>query len=381
MNTFAWVPSMNTCAGQRLELDADTDGPSSEFRLAVCGDREINTSVRPGEWLTIGSHTAPRREPLRGSDVPDRSVWAPVVVVVAEPVELGLQLAEIPCGGLVAEPFLERLLEPLDLPARLRVIRRGGDRTHARFRKRSSKSTSKPRSRPENANRCPTDSLRACRPLRPRHECGPAASRSPGRGRTRRHVTQVIVDHVDDLDFSAVGKIQTVPSICRQLIGRAGLEPRRARAPWPFLRLRDQNPRRTSTRHTVVSDGNGIHPRVQDANGSLPVPCRDVPRSAVCAARRSDPQFHRQAATVTATAVANHLQARQPLSPEPGPPLIDVLRDIRMSRYTTPSAHSHPPSDPSPPPSTAIPPVPRSPPCPRLSPGTTLQVSPMSRYI
>jgi hypothetical protein len=44
------------------------------------------------------------------------------VVVVAEGVELGLQLPQGPGSGLAGEPFLEGLVEPFDLAAGLRVV-------------------------------------------------------------------------------------------------------------------------------------------------------------------------------------------------------------------------------------------------------------------
>jgi hypothetical protein len=53
----------------------------------------------------------------------DRPVRPHLVVVGAEPVELGLQLLDRSCPGLLAEPPLEGLVEPLHLPAGLRVIR------------------------------------------------------------------------------------------------------------------------------------------------------------------------------------------------------------------------------------------------------------------
>jgi hypothetical protein len=45
-----------------------------------------------------------------------------VVVVGGEGVELGLQAGEVSGGGLGGEPFLDGLLEPLDLALGLRVV-------------------------------------------------------------------------------------------------------------------------------------------------------------------------------------------------------------------------------------------------------------------
>jgi hypothetical protein len=44
-----------------------------------------------------------------------------VVVELDEPVQLGLQLAEAGCPGLVAQPPLQRLVEAFDLSAGLRL--------------------------------------------------------------------------------------------------------------------------------------------------------------------------------------------------------------------------------------------------------------------
>ena len=54
-----------------------------------------------------------------------------MVVVVDEGVELGLEVGEVGGEWLVAEPFLEGLLEPFDLPGGLRVIRAAGGRCDA----------------------------------------------------------------------------------------------------------------------------------------------------------------------------------------------------------------------------------------------------------
>jgi hypothetical protein len=43
-------------------------------------------------------------------------------VVAGEGVELGLQGGDVAGGGLAGEPFLQRLVEPLDLAAGLRVV-------------------------------------------------------------------------------------------------------------------------------------------------------------------------------------------------------------------------------------------------------------------
>jgi hypothetical protein len=58
----------------------------------------------------------------RGSSV-DGAVRANSVVVVAEAVELGLQVTDRVGSGLVSEPFFQGLLEPLDLALGLGVVR------------------------------------------------------------------------------------------------------------------------------------------------------------------------------------------------------------------------------------------------------------------
>ena len=49
-------------------------------------------------------------------------MWPTLVVVVAEAVELELQVAQGPSRDLVSEVELERLVQALDLPAGLRVV-------------------------------------------------------------------------------------------------------------------------------------------------------------------------------------------------------------------------------------------------------------------
>jgi hypothetical protein len=58
-----------------------------------------------------------------GAAVWQRPVGALVVVVGGQGVELGLQFGDGGRGGLGGQPFLERLLEPLDLALGLRVVR------------------------------------------------------------------------------------------------------------------------------------------------------------------------------------------------------------------------------------------------------------------
>jgi hypothetical protein len=55
------------------------------------------------------------------------AVWSAVVVFVGEGVELGLQFGDRGGGGLVGQPFLEGLLESLDLAAGGRVVGGGVD--------------------------------------------------------------------------------------------------------------------------------------------------------------------------------------------------------------------------------------------------------------
>jgi hypothetical protein len=55
---------------------------------------------------------------LRGAAA-DRAVWPAGVVVVAEGVELGLQVGDRGRGGLFGEPVLQGLVESLDFPAGL----------------------------------------------------------------------------------------------------------------------------------------------------------------------------------------------------------------------------------------------------------------------
>src|SRR5436309_270328 len=84
------------------------------------------------ERTSIRYEPMARAEALPRRDSSDRSVRPTPVVVVAEPVELGLQLSERVDAGLVAQPLLQCLLEAFDLAAGLRVKRRRRDRTDSR---------------------------------------------------------------------------------------------------------------------------------------------------------------------------------------------------------------------------------------------------------
>jgi hypothetical protein len=73
-------------------------------------------------------HRRQRRCPWSGAErfgrsaPSERPVRSHAVVVGAEAIELRLQLGERSSRPLLGEPALERLVEPLDLPAGLRVI-------------------------------------------------------------------------------------------------------------------------------------------------------------------------------------------------------------------------------------------------------------------
>ena len=68
------------------------------------------------------SRLRPGGKRFRRCAAADRSVGPHVVLVGAEPVELGLELADR-CRRLVlGQPALDRLMRALDLPARLRVV-------------------------------------------------------------------------------------------------------------------------------------------------------------------------------------------------------------------------------------------------------------------
>src|SRR5687767_570295 len=84
----------------------------------------------------VGSHLASqaagrgfrtRTERLGRGAPADRPVWADLVVVGAEGLELALQLGGRCRRTLTGEEALERLVEPLDLAAGLRVV---GPRVH-----------------------------------------------------------------------------------------------------------------------------------------------------------------------------------------------------------------------------------------------------------
>ena len=81
----------------------------------VVADAVVGVGAAVGGWGGFGAGVV---DGGRGRLVGQGPVRAVVVVVLGERIEQGLQLCHGPrLGGLGAQPLLQGLLEPLDLPA------------------------------------------------------------------------------------------------------------------------------------------------------------------------------------------------------------------------------------------------------------------------
>ena len=86
---------------------------------AVFADAEVFADV---DALAGGDGAGAGGPGAGGGAAVDAAVWALLVVVVAELVELGLQGGEGGRGVLAGEPVLQRLMQPFDLAAGLWVV-------------------------------------------------------------------------------------------------------------------------------------------------------------------------------------------------------------------------------------------------------------------
>jgi pimeloyl-ACP methyl ester carboxylesterase len=111
------------------DADPDVVQPAavaqSEFPVAgdaVFADAELfaDADALPG-W----GGARPGRPGDGGGGSADRAVRAPVVVVLDEGVELGLQLGHGGRGRLLGQPFLQRLVQSFDFPAGLGMVGSG----------------------------------------------------------------------------------------------------------------------------------------------------------------------------------------------------------------------------------------------------------------
>jgi hypothetical protein len=109
------------------DTDVDEFGPVAEGDLAGLVDAIAANPVvdRDGDSGAAGRGLGASVERLCRCPPGQRPVRSDVVVVVAEAVELGLQLGERRGWGLFGEPAFEGLVEALDLAAGLGVVGAG----------------------------------------------------------------------------------------------------------------------------------------------------------------------------------------------------------------------------------------------------------------
>lgn len=116
----------------------DYDGVAVGVTAADVDDEFLDADVAGVVGLDVAADVADKDRMLEGfvgwrgggcgceaSDwdlAADSLVRSFMVVDPAELVELGLELGEVSCEGLFAEPFLQGLLEPFDLAGGLRVV-------------------------------------------------------------------------------------------------------------------------------------------------------------------------------------------------------------------------------------------------------------------
>ena len=94
-----------------LEMVHAAGSAQADGTLLV-GDVIAQAEVAPATWPG-GQRLGCRAVGLAGRATADGPVGSLLVVGVAEGIELGLELREGPCGGLLPEPALQRLVEEL----------------------------------------------------------------------------------------------------------------------------------------------------------------------------------------------------------------------------------------------------------------------------
>ncbi len=160
------------------------------------------------------------------------------VVVESEAIELGLQFLQGACAALLDEPALERLVEPLYLPAGLGVVGPRATMGYPQGAKRHlhrASSTSRcarehctvvgqHRSREPMGCSCDVEGLHDVE--RAHHPADLRSHEQPG----------VIIDHVQDLDTLTPGKLPVRDVCLPKLVRQVGLEADE-RALGPFLGL------------------------------------------------------------------------------------------------------------------------------------------------